>query len=164
MTIHRDSLRTITGVEAVAPASLRLTWSSGDRATIDLSRILKRPGFEKLSDPAVFARVRVGDWGHSVEWPNIVDLGADRLWLETLSALGKHDAREFLEWRLRHGLSLSKAAHMLGMSRRMIAYYSVGEKPVPKVVLLACSGWEHLQEHAAARRSDRSAAAEPLPA
>ncbi len=57
-------------------------------------------------------------------------------------ATGHADARTFLEWRARHGLSLSKAAEALGLSRRMVAYYSSGEKPVPKAVLLACRGWE----------------------
>ncbi len=64
------------------------------------------------------------------------------LWLETLSATGRGDARTFLEWRLRHGLSLAKTADALGLSRRMVAYYSNGEKPIPKSILLACKGWE----------------------
>ena len=57
-------------------------------------------------------------------------------------AIGRGDAREFLEWRLRHGLSLSGAAEALGLSRRMVAYYSNGEKPVPRAILPACKGWE----------------------
>lgn len=36
-------------------------------------------------------------------------------------------------WRLRHALSLSKAADALGVSRRMVAYYSSGEKKVRPV-------------------------------
>jgi hypothetical protein len=52
------------------------------------------------------------------------------------------DTRAFLEWRLRHGLSLSGTAQALGLSRRMVAYYSNGEKPVPRPILLACRGWE----------------------
>jgi hypothetical protein len=39
-------------------------------------------------------------------------------------------------------LSLSKTAEALGISRRMAAYYSNGEKPVPRAILLACKGWE----------------------
>ena len=89
-----------------------------------------------------FAKVEVGDWGHSLAWPSGTELGADMLWLETLSATGHGDVRAFLEWRLRHALSLSKAAEALGVSRRMVAYYSNGEKRVPKPILLACRGWE----------------------
>ena len=54
----------------------------------------------------------------------------------------REDARTFLEWRLMNGLSLSRAADALGLSRRMVAYYSNAEKRVPRTVLLACRGWD----------------------
>ncbi|HEX3915873.1 MAG TPA: hypothetical protein VHW60_00940 [Caulobacteraceae bacterium] len=95
-----------------------------------------------LRDPAEFARAQLGDWGHSLVWPSGAEAGADSLWLETLSATRREDARAFLDWRLRHGLSLTAAAEALGLSRRMVAYYSNGGKAVPKTVLLACRGWE----------------------
>jgi hypothetical protein len=137
-----DKTRTITSVKANSPAKLRLKWSDGTRAEIDLSGMLRERAFRALRDDEDFARVRVGEWGHSVEWPSGAELGAETLWLETLSAMGHQDARSFLEWRLRHGLSLTKAAEALGLSRRMVAYYSNGEKPVPRSILLACKGWE----------------------
>jgi hypothetical protein len=137
-----DTMRTIASVKASGPARLRLHWSDGAEAELDLSDWLETPAFAALRDPAEFAKVKVGDWGHSLEWPSGAEAGADSLWLETLSALKRQDARTFLEWRLRNGLSLSKAAEALGLSRRMVAYYSNAEKPVPKTVLLACLGWE----------------------
>ena len=45
-------------------------------------------------------------------------------------------------------LTLDDAAEALGLSRRMLAYYRSGAKPVPRVVELAITGWEH--EHEAA--------------
>lgn len=146
MTVE-DKLRTILKVKAHAPATLALQWSDGTKATLDLPRLLKSKSYRALRDPEVFARARLGEWGHSVEWPSGIDISADALWLETLSATGRQDAREFLEWRLRHGLSLSKTADALGLSRRMVAYYSNGEKHVPRPILLACKGWE--VDHAA---------------
>ncbi|MFT4103402.1 MAG: DUF2442 domain-containing protein [Burkholderiaceae bacterium] len=137
-----DKTRSITAVRATGPASLHLSWSDGTAADLDLGAILVDRAFAALRDPDEFARVDVGDWGHSLAWPSGAELGADRLWLETLSATGRGDVRAFLEWRLRHALSLSKAAEALGVSRRMIAYYSNGEKKVPKPILLACRGWE----------------------
>jgi hypothetical protein len=137
-----DKMRTITGVRARPPATLALRWSDGTKAEVDLSRILRRRTLQPLRDATEFARGRVGEWGHSVEWPSGVGLGAETLWLETLSATDRQDNRAFLEWRLRNGLSLTKAAEALGLSRRMIAYYSNGEKPVPRAILLACKGWE----------------------
>ncbi len=137
-----DAMRTIEKARAVGPTRLRLAWSDGAAADVDLSEWLKKPAFAALRDPAEFAKVRIGDWGHSLVWPSGVEAGADALWLETLTAKRRDDTRAFLEWRLRHGLSLTRAAEALGLSRRMVAYYSNGEKPVPKTVLLACRGWE----------------------
>ena len=137
-----DNTRTISEVAPIAPASVKLTWGDGTIAEVDLALALEDPAFAPLRDPAMFAQVEVGDWGHSLVWTSGVEMSADSLWLETLSATGHPDVRAFLEWRMRHGLSLSKAAEALGVSRRMVAYYSNGEKKVPKPILLACRGWE----------------------
>jgi len=137
-----DTMRTIKSVQAAGPARLRVRWSDGAQGELDLSDWLKEPAFAALRDPAEFAKVEVGDWGHSLRWPSGAEAGADNLWMETLSAMKRGDARAFLQWRMENGLSLSKAAVALGVSRRMIAYYSSAEKPIPKTVLLACRGWE----------------------
>jgi hypothetical protein len=139
---NADKTHTILTATATPPALLQLEWSNGIRVTLNLAEHLRGKSFRSLVDPAAFSRARVGEWGHSVEWPSGVELGAEFLWMETLSATGRADTREFLEWRLRHGLSLTKTADALGLSRRMVAYYSNGEKPVPKPALLACKGWE----------------------
>lgn len=132
----------LTAVAAKPRTMLSLQWSDGTLADIDLHAMLRGRAARALRDEAEFARVSLGEWGHSVVWPCGIDLGAERLWLETLSATGRDDVRRFLEWRLRHGLSLSGAAQALGLSRRMIAYYSNGEKQIPRAILLACKGWE----------------------
>lgn len=137
-----DTMRTIERVKAVGPARLGLAWSDGTNSEVDLAGWLAKPAFATLRDRAEFAKVTIGDWGHSLVWPSGAEAGADALWLESLSASRRDDTRAFLEWRQRHGLSLAAAADALGLSRRMVAYYSNGEKPVPKTVLLACRGWE----------------------
>ena len=128
---------TIIIAKAKGPTRLALSRSDGAQTHIDVSHVLKVRTFAVLRDPAEFAQVQIGEWGHSLEWPSGGEIGADMLWLETLSATGHDDARAFLEWRLRHGLSLSKAAEALGVSRRRVAYYSNGKKPVPKSIQLA---------------------------
>jgi Protein of unknown function (DUF2442) len=137
-----DKTRTIMTARAMPPAAVAVEWSDGTRAELDLASCLSGKSFRALRDPSEFSRVHVGEWGHSLEWPSGVELSAEFLWLETLSATGRADTRAFLEWRLRHGLSLTRTADALGLSRRMVAYYSNGEKPVPKPILLACKGWE----------------------
>jgi hypothetical protein len=137
-----DRMRTITSAAATPPATLVLVCSDGTSAAIDLSPRLRARASRALRDPHRFAQARLGDWGQSVIWPDWTEVGAEALWLETLTATGRSDTRAFLEWRLRHGLSLSGAAEALGLSRRMVAYYSNGEKRIPRAILLACLGWE----------------------
>jgi len=62
---------------------------------------------------------------------------------------GRTNAVEFIRRRWRNGLSLTKAAEALGLSRRQVAYYASGEHEVPRTVLLACKGWEVEQRAAA---------------
>ena len=128
--MNSDTMRTIHAIRAESDTQLRLFWSDGTTAVIDLSKGRKSN------------EVELGDWGHSLVWPDGFELGADSLWLETLDAIGRSDARHFLEWRLANGLSLAKAADALGLARRTVAYYSNGDRAVPKTVLLACKGWD----------------------
>lgn len=144
-----DVLRTIGSVSVTDWGVLALSWSDGTLATADVRPMLELPALAALRDPVLFAQATVGDWGHSVAWPGEIEIGADRLWAETLTATRRDDTRLFLDWRHRHGLSLSKAATALGLSRRAVAYYSNGEKRVPRPVLLACRGWEVEQAEAA---------------
>lgn len=125
--MNSDTMRTIRKAEPLTGSRARLEWSDGTVAEIGLPNA---------------ASAEVGDWGHSLVWPDGSEAGADSLWLDTLDAIGRSDARSFLEWRLANGLSLSKAADALGLARRTIAYYSNGDRPVPKSILLACKGWE----------------------
>ena len=53
-----------------------------------------------------------------------------------------HPRPTFDAWMHRNDLSLSTAAEALGLSRRMVAYYRTGSRPIPRVVGLACTGWE----------------------
>ena len=135
--MNSDTMRTIQAIKAESDTQLRLFWSDGTTAVFDL------PKGRKSNE------VELGDWGHSLIWPDGFELGADSLWLETLDAIGRSDARRFLEWRLANGLSLSKAADALGLARRTVAYYSNGDRAVPKTVLLACKGWDVTHRKAA---------------
>ena len=128
--MNSDTMRTIRSATALDTARLRLEWSDGTMADVTVPGVLN------------LAAVQLGDWGHSLIWPDGSEIGADSLWRDTLEAIGRSDARTFLEWRLTNGLSLTKAAEALGLARRTVAYYSNGDRSVPKTVLLACKGWD----------------------
>jgi hypothetical protein len=133
----------IASVKYAGEYTLRLRWVSGKTMSVDLSEPVHRSkGLRALRDQSLFARAAKGEGGHSVAWPDELDMGADRLWEMTLEQNGRPDAVEFIRWRWRHGLSLSDAADALGLSRRQVAYYASGERPVPRHVRLALKGWE----------------------
>jgi hypothetical protein len=141
-----EKLRQIEAVRAQGRSSLELRWSDGETAVVDLSSLFEKRPYKSLANQKVFKTASLGDWGHSVAWNDGTEIGADRLWLETLSATDRPYVREFLEWRMRNSLSLTKAAEALHLSRRMIAYYSSGDRDVPAYILLACHGWEDLHK------------------
>jgi hypothetical protein len=141
----------IKTVESAGHFSLRVKWRSGKTTAVDLTEPVHRlKGLRPLRNEATFARATVGEGGHSIAWPNDLDMGADRLWELALEQNGRADAAEFVRWRGRHGLSLSDAAEALGLSRRQIAYYVSGNEAVPRYILLACKGWEAEQQQKAA--------------
>lgn len=139
----------IAAVQVTGGHRLTLHWVGGTRSEVDLTEFVSRyKGLGPLRSAERFAAVSVGEGGHSLTWPNDLDIGADRLWEISLEQNGRQDAAEFLRWRWRHGLSLAGAADALGVSRRTVAYYASGEREVPRTVLLACKGWEREKEEA----------------
>ena len=70
-------------------------------------------------------------------------MSADTLWrLAQEQARRHHVAGRFKRWRERKAYTLDAAARALGVSRRMVAYYEQGGKPIPRVVALATRAFE----------------------
>ncbi len=133
----------IQAAHVIEPGVIELHWSTGETLRANLEDLPKRnAAFAPLADPGFFARMERDEWGHGLDWPGGLDLGADRLYELCREQAGLPTASEFEAWLQRNGLSLSGAAESLGMTRRMIAHYRTGSKPIPKVVGLACKGWE----------------------
>jgi hypothetical protein len=133
----------IEAVEVVGPTQLRLAWTSGERLEVDLAEPISRlKALAPLRDPAAFGRVQVGEWGHSLVWDGEIDLGADRLYERCKEQAGEFSPGQFDAWIKANRLSLTTAAEALGLSRRMVAHYRTGSRPIPKIVGLACKGWE----------------------
>jgi DNA-binding XRE family transcriptional regulator len=51
-------------------------------------------------------------------------------------------ADEFMRWRDGMGVTVAKAAEMLGLSRQTMYTYLRGDVPVPRAVELACAALE----------------------
>ena len=96
------------------------------------------PRLRGIAAVAEIGQVRVGEHGTDSVWTDDIDMAVDRLWrraqeqtVVTLSA----DALE--DWREAKADTLYGAATALGISRRMVANYEEGKKPIPRVVALA---------------------------
>lgn len=145
--------RGLTAVRVIDPWHLAATFRGSRREWIvDLAPWIERvPMLTPLRDPELFARVRLLHEGHTLEWTDELDMGADQLWRLAGEQAGELMPTEaFRIWRRKHDLSLAAAAELLGLSRRMVAYYDSGQRPVPKTVLLATVGHEALRKRAAA--------------
>ena len=131
----------IRAVKAKAPATLEITWNTGEKLTTDVSRLIKRfKIYVPLRNVTLFGRAKADPWGHAVNWPGDIDIGADQLYELAREQAGEWGPEQFAAWMEGHGLSLNAAADALGLSRRMIAHYRTGSRPIPRVVALACEG------------------------
>lgn len=137
-------------VEATAlePYRLRTRWSTGETLEVDVGdRLRSSPALAAILAPQVFARAHVAEWGGSVEWFD-TEFGADNVYAWAKEQAGELSHEMLDGWMLRNGLSLTTAAVALGLSRRMLSYYRTAQKPIPKMVWLACLGWEWQQQAA----------------
>jgi hypothetical protein len=139
----------ISAAKVSSTLYLSITWSTGETLGCDLSTTVSNHAvFAPLADPQIFSQVKVEEWGHGLDWPEGLDMGADRLYQLCREQAGLFSPADFDGWMLRNQLSLSSAAEALGMTRRMIAHYRSGSRPIPKTVQLACIGWEALRKAA----------------
>lgn len=133
----------VRSVQAQAPVTLVIEWSTGETLPVDVSRLLARfKLYAPLKSAATFRRAKADAWGHAVVWPGEIDMGADDLYEMARTQAGEWGPEEFGCWMERNGLSLNSAADALDMTRRTIAHYRTGSRPIPRVVALACEGWE----------------------
>ncbi|MFO1102854.1 MAG: DUF2442 domain-containing protein [Methylocystis sp.] len=136
--------KTLPRIVAVAPGkkprTLRLRWDRGDESLVNLSGVIATfRVYEPLRrSPELFRQARVGEHGTDIVWTDDIDMSADTLWRLAQEQSGATlSADAFREWRERHAFTLDTAAEALGISRRMVAYYEQGKKPIPRVVALA---------------------------
>ena len=131
-----------------SPLTLQVTWQAGGTSIVDVAGMI---GTFRLyaplrDDQALFARVQVGEYGTDVAWSDEIDMAADTLWRLAQEQSGETlTAEAFRAWRLRKAYTLEGAAKALGLSRRMVAYYEQGDKPVPRTVALATRALEMVE-------------------
>jgi DNA-binding XRE family transcriptional regulator len=142
----RKTLPRIRAVEATdKPFTIQVHWVSGAENLIDLSGVINAYKlFAPLrTDPSLFHQVHVGEHGTDIVWNDDMDMSNDMLWRLAQEQSGATmTAEAFQAWRKRNALTLDTAALALGLSRRTIAYYEDGKKPIPRTVALATRALE----------------------
>ncbi len=130
-------------------ASLLLTFADGERFEVDLVSTIRRLRvLAPLKDQRLFMTARLGEFNDTVVWGNddSLELAADNLRAMAIEQAGGISHEFVVRWMYENELNLDAAAAALGMSRRMVAYYRSGAKPVPRTVALACLGWQALRQ------------------
>jgi hypothetical protein len=129
-------------VTALEPYKLRIKWDTGETLNVDVEEQLRSiAAYAPILDPENFRKVHIAEWGGSIEWFD-TEFGDDNVYAWTREQMGEPSHEMFYGWMQRNGLTLSAAAEALGMSRRMVTYYRMGQRRIPKHVWLACLGWE----------------------
>ena len=138
----------IDSVQAKVPEVLSITLCSGKVYAVSLAAPMRDiAGFAPIKDATEFATAKVVDHGWTVEWDCGLSMASERLYQMAKEQAGEaFPLAEFRAWMQRNDLSLTTAADTLGLSRRAISQYSAGSRHVPKVVGLACQGWELMRK------------------
>jgi len=132
--------RIVTVSAGEHPNTLRICWGHGGERLVDVSGLIEsfRAYIPLRQSAELFNQVRVGEYGTDVVWSDELDMSADTLWRLAQEQSGATmTAEAFHNWRERKAYTLDEAASALGISRRMVAYYDHGDKPIPRVVALA---------------------------
>jgi hypothetical protein len=138
----------IATVQPVSDFKLLVRWAEGPRAgRQDLVDV--RPAvfgykiYRPLRAESLFATGVIGEDGDAVSWGNNDDL---MMSADTIQSLAQESwcPDQFTDFLKRMNLTQESAAALLGRSRRQIATYAT-KGPIPRVVTLACYGFESLR-------------------
>jgi hypothetical protein len=137
-----ESLRVVDGGHRI----VAVTWRAGRRReradVVDLSPLIDTLKFYApiRKNSEIFETVRVIDDGYAIAWGNgSIDMSAasvERLAEETMTG------KDFCDFLRRHSLTHQAAAAVLGRSKRSIENYLQYETLLPRVMALACIGYE----------------------
>lgn len=148
MSVHdHKPMPVMAGIKAAAGRHcVSVSWLEGVRAgrceVVDLSPLIdKFKLYEPIRDnDAAFHSLELVDDGRTIEWlGGVVDMAATSVERLAGEQMTGEDFRRFLE---RNHLTRHAAAAELGRSLRAVQAYVKSAEPIPRVVALACRGFE----------------------
>jgi hypothetical protein len=127
---------------------LQVEWAEGPRAGredfVDVSpAIFSYKIYRPLRDENLFLTGIIAEDGDAIAWGSDTDL---RMSADTIQSLAQESwtPKEFVDFLARTKLTQEAAAALLGRSRRQVATYAT-KGPIPRVITLACYGFESLR-------------------
>lgn len=135
----------IGSVRAIGDMRVKIEWVKGGRSgrteIVDLAPlVLQYKLYAPIRSEEAFAQVTVGEDGETLEWQGgEIDMPATQV--EDL-AQEQMTGEEFGRFLERNRLNRQAAAAELGRSLRAIQLYVQSKEPIPRVVALACLGYE----------------------
>jgi hypothetical protein len=156
----------ISHIRPQAPSTLIVTWAEGRRAgQVDVVDIAPIIATYKIFRPLrknenLFETAHLSDDGDVIAW-NGADLELAAEAIETIAEQTMVPT-QFVAFMQRHNLTEKAAAAILGYGRRQIGYFKT-TGPIPRVVALACKGYEQekINEAMDAIEKDLSVSYEP---
>jgi hypothetical protein len=135
-------------VQPLGDFVLRVKWAEGPRTgredLVDVSpAVFSYKVYRPLRNEALFLLGVIAEDGDAVAWGDREDLMMSADTIQTL-AQESWTPKEFTDFLARNRLTQEAAAALLGRSRRQIATYA-RKGPIPRVVALACYGFESLR-------------------
>ena len=135
----------ISQIQALSDFCLLVTWTEGSRTgavdIVNLAPVINTYKFYRAlrKSEELFQTAHLVDDGNAVAWGDgTIDMSAGLIEDIADQAMRPQDFGKFLE---RNKLTQEAAAALLGYSRRQIGYY-LRTGPIPRVVALACYGYE----------------------
>lgn len=132
-------------IQALPNFCLSVTWAEGSRAgaadVVNLAPVINSYKFYRplRKNEELFRTVHLVDDGNAIAWGDgTIDMSAELIEDIADQTMRPQDFAKFLE---RNKLTQEAAAALLGYSRRQIGYY-LSTGPIPRVVALACYGYE----------------------
>lgn len=126
-------------VSSVEPYRLNLTWEDGTSQTADLAGLIALSRHFKVfaTDPTAFAKVRVVNWGHGLEWENGLDYSAENIKRIADEQQTIDSVKLLCDFQDRFGLTNAQAGRALGYKVSQIKNFRSGTSRISHSVQVA---------------------------
>ena len=134
----------LTAVKALSNCCLELVYADGQTFEINLTEwIAESKALSPLKDAELFAQVKLYDFGTAIFWiEDELDLGADNLRNLAIEQSGGIGHERIWNWLYEMSLTPEEGAAALGVSVEDLLAYRDGLKTIPRLLWLACLGWD----------------------